>query len=75
MLKGEIVETGDAAMITSNPQHPYTQRLLLASPVADPVRQEQRRHERQRFLAQHAGEGEPAGAGTGAVEAPRLVRQ
>lgn len=45
MYRGEIVESGDAARITSNPEHPYTQRLLLASPVADPERQQTRRAE------------------------------
>ena len=53
----------------SAPEHPYTQRLLLASPVADPVRQEQRRAERHRFMAQLAEQDEQAGAGLGAVEA------
>lgn len=43
MYRGEIVESGDAAEITSNPGHAYTQRLLLASPVADPERQQLRR--------------------------------
>lgn len=45
MLNGEIIETGEAAVVTSMPTHPYTQRLLLASPVADPVRQARRREE------------------------------
>jgi ABC-type glutathione transport system ATPase component len=71
MLRGEIVETGDAATITSAPEHPYTQRLLLASPVADPVRQAQRRAERHRFMARIAEMDEQAGAGLGAVEATR----
>jgi peptide/nickel transport system ATP-binding protein len=43
MLRGEIVETGDGAVVTSTPSNPYTQRLLLASPVPDPVRQAERR--------------------------------
>ncbi|RDV46770.1 peptide ABC transporter ATP-binding protein [Leifsonia sp. ku-ls] len=43
MYRGEIVETGDGDQITRHPQHPYSQRLLLASPIADPVRQAARR--------------------------------
>ena len=47
MYQGEIVESGDAVQVTTDPQHLYTQRLMLASPVPDPVRQEQRRAERK----------------------------
>ncbi len=43
MYQGEIVESGDNERITRDPEHPYTRRLLLASPVADPVRQAERR--------------------------------
>lgn len=50
MYRGEIVERGDAAQVTADPQHPYTQRLFLAAPVPDPVRQAQRRAERARLL-------------------------
>ncbi|MFI6624611.1 ATP-binding cassette domain-containing protein [Streptomyces sp. NPDC050528] len=49
MQGGEIVETGDAATVTTAPQHPYTQRLLLAAPVPDPQRQAERRAERRRL--------------------------
>ncbi|GAA4697488.1 ATP-binding cassette domain-containing protein [Phytohabitans rumicis] len=49
MYHGEIVESGDAATVTQAPEHPYTQRLLLAAPVPDPQRQAQRRAERQRL--------------------------
>ncbi|MFF4507085.1 ATP-binding cassette domain-containing protein [Streptomyces sp. NPDC001401] len=48
---GDIVETGPAGRVTSTPEHPYTQRLLLAAPVADPVEQRKRRAERQRLAA------------------------
>lgn len=54
MYKGEIVEQGDARQVTEAPQHPYTQRLLLASPVPDPDRQAERREARRRFNAQAA---------------------
>ncbi|ONI86992.1 peptide ABC transporter ATP-binding protein [Actinosynnema sp. ALI-1.44] len=43
MYQGEIVETGSARQVTQEPEHPYTQRLRLASPVADPARQAERR--------------------------------
>ena len=51
MYKGEIVETGVAAQVTERPQHPYTQRLLLASPVPDPDRQAERRSARRAHKA------------------------
>jgi ABC-type glutathione transport system ATPase component len=50
MYHGEIVEYGDGGQVTSAPEHPYTQRLLLAAPVPDPVQQEQRRADRRRLL-------------------------
>jgi ABC-type glutathione transport system ATPase component len=50
MYHGEIVEYGDGGQVTSDPEHPYTQRLLLAAPVPDPIRQEQRRADRRRLL-------------------------
>jgi peptide/nickel transport system ATP-binding protein len=46
MYKGEIVEQGDAKKVAVNPEHPYTQRLLLSSPVPDPDKQAARRLER-----------------------------
>jgi ABC-type oligopeptide transport system ATPase subunit len=55
MFHGEIVEWGDGDQVTARPEHPYTQRLFLAAPVADPVRQEQRRRERKALLATQAG--------------------
>jgi peptide/nickel transport system ATP-binding protein len=65
LYQGDIVETGPAARVTSDPEHPYTQRLLLAAPVADPVAQEKRRAERQRLRALQAEQDEQAGAGLG----------
>ncbi len=56
MYKGEIVEQGPSAQVTVNPTHPYTQRLLMASPVPDPDRQEKRRVERKHLLEQQARE-------------------
>ena len=54
MYKGEIVEQGLASQVTVNPTHPYTQRLLMASPVPDPDRQAKRREERKLLLASQA---------------------
>ncbi len=62
VYKGDIVETGPAADVTSKPEHPYTQRLLLAAPVADPLEQQQRRAERRRLLELQREQDEQAGA-------------
>src|SRR5579863_4533613 len=51
MYQGEIVEYGNGGEVTARPNHPYTQRLLLASPVPDPARQETRRTARRALLA------------------------
>ena len=62
MYHGEIVEWGAGDQVTSDPVHPYTQKLFLAAPVPDPDRQEQRRSVRQRLRAE-----EQAGAQAGAA--------
>ncbi|MBD7995537.1 ABC transporter ATP-binding protein [Arthrobacter sp. Sa2CUA1] len=51
MYRGRIVETGDGEQISTMPTHPYTQRLLLASPLADPAAQRVRRKEFQQLPA------------------------
>lgn len=38
MYLGQIVEIGPRDAIFSNPQHPYTQRLLKSVPIADPTK-------------------------------------
>jgi peptide/nickel transport system ATP-binding protein len=53
MFRGEIVEFGDGDRVTGSPEHAYTQRLFLASPVADPDAQARRREERRRFARDH----------------------
>jgi peptide/nickel transport system ATP-binding protein len=50
MCAGEIVEFGSCDQVTGRPEHPYTQTLLGAAPVADPVRQRQRREQREAAL-------------------------
>jgi len=62
MYHGEIVEWGDGDQVTARPTHPYTQRLFLAAPVPDPVRQEQRRADRERLLTEQTEQGQQAGA-------------
>ncbi|BCW82622.1 peptide ABC transporter ATP-binding protein [Paenarthrobacter ureafaciens] len=57
IYKGDIVETGPAGIVTSSPEHPYTQSLLLAAPVADPVQQKTRRIERLRLAAERKAVG------------------
>ena len=42
MYLGKIVERGDAETIFDRPMHPYTQALLSAVPVPDPVLEAQR---------------------------------
>jgi len=44
MYLGEIVETAPRAELFKRPQHPYTQALLSAALVPDPVVQRTRRH-------------------------------
>ncbi|MFJ8437149.1 ATP-binding cassette domain-containing protein [Kitasatospora sp. NPDC094019] len=51
LYRGEIVETGSGEQVTSRPRHPYTQRLLMAAPLADPQRQAERREQRRRLTA------------------------
>ena len=61
MYHGEIVEQGVATHVTGTPEHPYTQRLLLASPVPDPDRQQVRRANRIRLIQSQKEQDAPAG--------------
>ncbi len=54
MYQGRIVEWGMADQVTNRPHHPYTKRLFLASPVADPALQAERR-ELRRSMAEASG--------------------
>jgi ABC-type glutathione transport system ATPase component len=60
MLRGDIVEEGTAEAVTERPQHPYSKRLMLSSPVTNPVEQMIRREE---LAAMVAGEGALAARG------------
>jgi peptide/nickel transport system ATP-binding protein len=51
MYQGEIVEWGDGEQVSSNPQHAYTKRLMMAAPVPNPVEQALRREERRKLMA------------------------
>ncbi|HWU12327.1 MAG TPA: ATP-binding cassette domain-containing protein [Streptomyces sp.] len=66
--RGEVVETGPAPAVTSAPRHPYTRRLVLASPVADPVEQEKRRAARGRLTVSVETSPTPDSTGATAVQ-------
>lgn len=51
MLGGEIVEWGTGDQVTSNPQHEYTKKLMMASPLPHPKLQTERRLQRMQLLA------------------------
>lgn len=42
LYRGTIKESGQTQLVTTQPADPYTQALLLAAPIADPVVQRQR---------------------------------
>lgn len=50
LLGGRVVELDDSETIALRPEHPYTQRLQMATPLPDPVAQEQHRADRHRLL-------------------------
>ncbi|AHG62690.1 glutathione import ATP-binding protein GsiA [Advenella mimigardefordensis DPN7] len=47
MYLGQVVELGSRREIFENPQHPYTQKLMAAVPIADP----ERRHKLSTLMA------------------------
>jgi peptide/nickel transport system ATP-binding protein len=63
---GRIVEIGDAHQVATRPQHPYTRRLQISAPIADPPRQRARRAERLRLfgpaLSSEVADSPPASA-------------
>jgi ABC-type glutathione transport system ATPase component len=54
LLNGKIVEIGPAHEVSTAPKHEYTRRLQMAAPIADPVRQRERRIQRLRLLGTEA---------------------
>jgi peptide/nickel transport system ATP-binding protein len=71
MHKGELVELGETAQVVTDPQHPYTQRLLAAVPVPDPEEQRRRRELRDAMLvAQRAEIERDEAAGVAGSHAP-----
>ncbi len=50
LQNGKIVEKGSREEVLQNPREEYTQRLLAAAPVPDPVEQRRRREERHALL-------------------------
>jgi ABC-type glutathione transport system ATPase component len=51
LLRGEIVEMGEAKQVALAPRNQYTRELQMAAPVADPKKQRARRKERLALLA------------------------
>ena len=54
MYSGEIVEWGSGDQVTSKPQHDYSKKLMMASPVPHPKLQAERREQRRKLLASQA---------------------
>jgi oligopeptide/dipeptide ABC transporter ATP-binding protein len=65
LYRGRMVETGPASQVCADPGHPYTQALISAAPVPDPVEQRARQRTRKPAAASAAT---PA---SGCVFAPR----
>lgn len=61
MQKGTIVEEGKSEQIIERPAHPYTQRLLLAAPVPDPIEQQKRRQARAELIQRQGQQAHRAG--------------
>jgi len=50
MRHGHLLEIGPSSDLVAQPRHPYTQRLLAAVPVPDPVEQRRRREARDALI-------------------------
>lgn len=57
LLGGQLVEEGTAEQIARHPEHPYSRRLQLATPVANPTLQKKRREKRLQFLREQESAG------------------
>jgi peptide/nickel transport system ATP-binding protein len=64
MHRGQIVEQGSSDQILRAPKQAYTQRLLAAVPLPDPIKQRERREVRRALL--DAGEDDAEATGTSA---------
>ena len=73
LYRGDIVESGDAVQVTTDPQHPYTRRLMLAAPVPDPIRQAKRREARHAFAAEQAALAARGQAVAGAIDSSAVA--
>lgn len=51
LYQGRIVEIGEAHQVATAPRDPYTRRLQMAAPIADPAKQRVRRQQRLTLLA------------------------
>ncbi|MFK5583571.1 ABC transporter ATP-binding protein [Serinicoccus sp. LYQ131] len=56
LQNGKVVEAGPRAQIMENPREDYTQRLIAAAPVPDPIEQERRRRQRHELLREQGEE-------------------
>jgi oligopeptide/dipeptide ABC transporter ATP-binding protein len=70
MYRGRLVESGTAEGVYTEPGHPYTQALLAAAPVPDPVAQRSAREARQARAA-NAGGARSGDKSAGCPFAPR----
>ncbi|MFX0538762.1 ABC transporter ATP-binding protein [Ornithinimicrobium sp. Y1847] len=50
LQNGKVVEAGPREQIMENPTQEYTQRLIAAAPIPDPIEQARRRRERHELL-------------------------
>jgi peptide/nickel transport system ATP-binding protein len=56
------VELGQAHQVATDPQHPYTRKLQMAAPVADPRKQRIRRARRLELASVTAEDNLTAGS-------------
>ena len=63
LYRGQVMESGPAAAVTENPQHPFTQALVAASPVPRPAEQAARRKARESLGVRTGAAAVPAPGG------------
>ena len=68
LYRGQVMESGPTALVSAEPAHPYSRALLLAAPVADPVKQ---REKRRAAAAAEAAAPSSAAEPVGCPFAPR----